>query len=586
MADATDRGFWALKTGAVVERYRIEKVLGHGGFGITYLVHHTELGKMFALKEHFPRMFSYRDTATTHVKASDEGNFNWTLDQFIAEGRSLAKCHHPNVTLVADVFRANGTAYMVLGYENGSSLKNWLMGLGRVPTQGEMDRIVFPLLDALKVVHEQGLMHRDIAADNIIIREDGSPCLIDFGAARQSVAERSMMMTAIIKSGYSPPEQYSSAGKGQGPWSDIYALGATLYFAVSGKMPPESTDRQMGEELVPVEDAVADRSAYRPEFLKAINKCLNLKIVDRYQDVGSLLADMRIHGASVDREAPTVLAGTGYRAPSKQSLAIAETEVASPRELRQRQDAYSPSTVLIPGTSKSAEEYIAEGDEWKKADNYARAIDEYDKAISSDPSNSDYYFKRGLCYALLNEPSLAITDFGKAIVLNPSHWNAYYNRGLAHRQLKNLEKARLDFSRAIELEPQAATAYHERGRLLEEIGDIEGALKDYQFFSKIALADPKDTSRKILAMREQSKSKNDESEPKIIYKPAAIRNSNNWPAVLLLMLAIFLSPIVAIWIGILWDSGLVFVVTMTVLLFVSGVGIPVLMSYNRKTEKQ
>lgn len=284
---STANGFSALTSGTVLDRYRIDSVIAAGGFGITYLCQHVTLGKAYALKEHFPRQFAYREGSTSAVRPTDPDTFSWALDRFIQEGRSLAKCSHPNVVGVADVFEANSTAYMVLDYEQGQSLRAWLDQLGRAPTQDEIDRLLVPLLDALDYVHGRGLLHRDIAPDNIVIRPDGSPCLIDFGSARQAVAERSHVMSAVVKSGYSPPEQYTRSGRAQGPWSDIYALGATLYRAITRITPPEAPDRQVGDDLRPVASLLEDPARYRPGFLAAIDAALALKHGDRPQTVAA-----------------------------------------------------------------------------------------------------------------------------------------------------------------------------------------------------------------------------------------------------------------------------------------------------------
>ena len=135
------------------------------------------------------------------------------------------------------MFEANSTAYMVMRFEQGQSFEAWLKGLGRPPTQEELDRIAAPLLDALEMMHAENFLHRDIAPDNIIVRADGTPVLLDFGAARRAVAEMSRALTGIVKAGYSPQEQYASDSRLQGPWSDIYALGGTLYRAVTGGSP-------------------------------------------------------------------------------------------------------------------------------------------------------------------------------------------------------------------------------------------------------------------------------------------------------------------------------------------------------------
>ena len=279
-------GVMSLPAGTRLDnRYVIEDVLAAGGFGITYLARHEALAKTYAIKEHFPRQFAYRDAATSGVRPTNPATFQWALDRFIQEGRSLARCKHPSVVDVSDVFEANGTAYMVLSYEDGLSFKVWLEGLGRRPTQSELDALLSPLLDALQFVHAQDLLHRDIAPDNIMIRTDGKPCLIDFGAARQALAQRSAMMSAIVKTGFSPPEQYTTTGRSQGPWSDIYALAATLYKALTGRVPQEATDRQLQDDVAPLARQLGGDGGYRTGFLDAIDHALALRPADRPQSV-------------------------------------------------------------------------------------------------------------------------------------------------------------------------------------------------------------------------------------------------------------------------------------------------------------
>jgi len=282
------RGFSALPTGARLDRYVVESVIAAGGFGITYIARHEALGRIVAIKEHFPRQFAFRDGATSEVRPTDPSTYSWALDRFLQEGRSLGLCKHGNVVDVTDVFEANGTAYMVLGYEDGVSMKTWRDQLGRQPTQAEVDTWLGPLLDALAFIHEAGLLHRDLAPDNIMIRRDGTPCLIDFGAARQALAERSQMMSAIVKGGFSPPEQYTSSGRSQGPWSDIYALGATLYRTLAGKTPPEATERQLEDELAPLATVLSEAHDFRPGLLAGIDKALRLRMAERPQSVDAL----------------------------------------------------------------------------------------------------------------------------------------------------------------------------------------------------------------------------------------------------------------------------------------------------------
>ena len=216
--------------------YRIERVVGSGGFGITYEAEDVNLGTAVAIKEYYPFDFGDRD-ATMSVKPKSDRHqqtFNWGRANFLQEARTLARFEHPSIVRVTRVFEANSTAYMVMRFEQGQSFEDWLRGLGRLPTQEELDSIVAPLLDALQMMHAENFLHRDIAPDNIMVRADGTPVLLDFGAARRAVGEMSRSMTGIVKAGYSPHEQYSSDSRLQGPWSDLYALGGTLYRAVTG----------------------------------------------------------------------------------------------------------------------------------------------------------------------------------------------------------------------------------------------------------------------------------------------------------------------------------------------------------------
>jgi hypothetical protein len=186
------------------------------------------------------------------------------------------------------VFETNSTAYMVMRFEQGMSLEGWLRSLERSPTQNELDLLVAPLLDALEIMHAADFLHRDIAPDNIIVRADGTPVLLDFGAARRAVAEMSRSLTGIVKAGYSPHEQYASDGRLQGPWSDLYAFGATLYRAVTGKPPEESMLRVDEDNMRPAVEAA--RGDYRREFLAAIDACLKVKHAERPRSVPQLRA--------------------------------------------------------------------------------------------------------------------------------------------------------------------------------------------------------------------------------------------------------------------------------------------------------
>lgn len=285
----------ALKGGTeLVGDYRIERVLGAGGFGITYLATETALDRHVTIKEYFPSDFAARTSTSDAAPRSQDcaSDYRWGLDRFIEEAQTLAKFTHPNIVRVYRYFKANNTAYMVLHFEEGQSLKSWLKGLKRAPRQKELDAIVAPLLDALEMIHAGDFLHRDIAPDNIIIRKDGTPVLIDFGSARGEILAHSKTVSALVKPGYSPYEQYAETSRQQGPWTDIYALAATLYHAVTGKRPSDSPSRMVKDELIPAREAAV--SAYRAGFLKAIDHALALQTDSRPKSIavwrGALLA--------------------------------------------------------------------------------------------------------------------------------------------------------------------------------------------------------------------------------------------------------------------------------------------------------
>lgn len=276
----------------LVGDYRIERVLGAGGFGITYLADELALHRRVTIKEYFPSDFAARANSIDASPRSQDsaGDYRWGLDRFIEEAQTLAKFNHPHIVRVYRYFRANNTAYMVLHFEEGQSLKGWLKGLGRAPRQKELDQILDPLLQALQLIHAADFLHRDIAPDNIIIRKDGTPVLIDFGSARREMASHSKTVSALVKPGYSPYEQYAETSRQQGPWTDIYALGATLYHAVTGRRPPDAPSRMIGDDYVPAGDAAL--SSYRGRFLRAIDSALTLNVDARPRSIQSWRSEL------------------------------------------------------------------------------------------------------------------------------------------------------------------------------------------------------------------------------------------------------------------------------------------------------
>jgi len=282
----------ALPVNAILDgNYKIARVVGAGGFAVTYEAEDLLLRKKVAVKEYYPIDYGDRD-ATMRILPKAElhtTTFEWGRSNFLEEARTLARLEHPSIVRVLRVFEANSTAYMVMHFEDGYNFETWLRNLHRAPMQQELDAVIAPLLDALDLIHSSGILHRDIAPDNIIIRTDGSPVLLDFGAARWADAAAGRGFTGVVKAGYSPPEQYTSNCRLQGPWSDFYALGGTLYRAVTG-WPPEEAMLRLDNDYMATA-AKAANGKYRPGFLGAIDACLEVRYSDRPQS-GKMLRSL------------------------------------------------------------------------------------------------------------------------------------------------------------------------------------------------------------------------------------------------------------------------------------------------------
>lgn len=233
----------ALPIGTMLQEYRLDGVLGAGAFGMTYLCWDTHLEKKVAIKEYLPVECALRalDGSVVPITTERQHDYQWGLDRFLMEARTLAKFSHPNIVRVNRFFSMNGTAYVVMDYEEGEPLSQVLKDHPN-PDDARLLKLTLPLLDGLQAVHEAGFLHRDIKPANVFIRKNGTPVLLDFGAARQALSGATKTLTSVLTPGYAPLEQYSSDGN-QGPWTDIYALGGVLYRAVMNENPPEVTSR-------------------------------------------------------------------------------------------------------------------------------------------------------------------------------------------------------------------------------------------------------------------------------------------------------------------------------------------------------
>ena len=234
-------------------QYLIGKVLGKpGGFGITYLALDTKLETRVAIKEYLPRDLAGRDGdhATVSAHSAEDGeNFRYGLTQFLQEARTLARFDHANIVRVRNFFEENSTGYLVMDYYDGITLADYLaqQPQGKLPEKTAVD-ILMPILDGLREVHAKNFLHRDIKPQNIYLTTGNRAILLDFGAARQAMGERSRSISVVLSEGYAPYEQYHRRGE-QGPWTDIYASAAVLYHAVAGQAPPPATERVSKDEL-------------------------------------------------------------------------------------------------------------------------------------------------------------------------------------------------------------------------------------------------------------------------------------------------------------------------------------------------
>lgn len=233
-------------------RYLINRALGEGGFGITYIGSDTNLELTVAIKEYYPGSLAERDRTISHRVIPKEGQeretFRKGLESFMQEARILAKLvGEPGIVGVRDYFEANGTAYIVMEYLRGETLKTYLHRRGRL-TFTRACRLLIPVIQSMERVHAKNLIHRDISPDNIMLLRDGRVKLLDFGAARQVILDGDKGLPVVLKPGYAPEEQYR-AGSNQGPWTDVYALSAVIYRCVTGDEPAEAITRVYCDEL-------------------------------------------------------------------------------------------------------------------------------------------------------------------------------------------------------------------------------------------------------------------------------------------------------------------------------------------------
>ncbi len=321
--ESHDKDFVALPLGTIVGRYEIMAVLGRGGFGITYRARESQLDRDVAIKEYLPTSLAIRHDGLTVLPNSTKSaeDFAWGRRRFVDEGRTLASLQRsPGIVRVLDFLETNGTAYIVMELVPGTTLDFRLHQKGPL-SFADMDRILWPLLDGLEKVHGAGFLHRDIKPANILLDDEGAPTLIDFGASRAAMSDRTSAMTAVFTPGYAAAEQMTSAKLG--PWTDIYGLSATLYHAITGGPPPNAVERILEDKYKPL--AAVRPPGFPMGVLIGIDRGLAVRAIDRPQTVEEWRAILR-RGLALDGQATVKLARSastrGKATPARRGVAL------------------------------------------------------------------------------------------------------------------------------------------------------------------------------------------------------------------------------------------------------------------------
>jgi serine/threonine protein kinase len=289
--------WYFLAPGTVIDEYMIERPLGGGGFSSVYLARLRANQHQVAIKEYLPRRLAHR-TWQNQVVPNDEASRSLFIKGrklFMEEAKVLTKLHHPNIVEVLNYFQANATAYLVMAYDYGKVLGDYLKDKEDSLSEGFLLTVFPALLGALKAIHSQGLLHLDIKPHNILIRAGGDPLLLDFGAVQPFPYRGQAKIGKVLTNGFSSAEQYLDDGK-LGPWSDIYAVGATMRMCLDGIAPPSAKERVVRDKLVPA--ARAFHRKYPSYLLKAIDAAMAVEAEKRPQSVDELLAALSANAVS------------------------------------------------------------------------------------------------------------------------------------------------------------------------------------------------------------------------------------------------------------------------------------------------
>jgi len=322
----------ALPPGTRFGEFEIVRVLGVGGFGIVYLAHDHSLERQVALKEYMPASLASRGEgpAVTIRSGSFAETYAIGLRSFVNEARLLARFDHPSLVKVYRFWEDNATAYMVMPYLQGVTLRDARRAMAQAPDEAWIRSVLEPMLDALDQLHREGVFHRDIAPDNILLPPEGAPILLDFGAARRVISDRTQSLTAILKPSYAPIEQYADmTAMRQGPWTDVYALGAVVHYLLFGAPPAPATARAVQSDAEQIEHRVVP--GVSAHFMSVVAWMLGVRPLERPQNVASVRAalsgQLAVPTLAGNTRAGMTLPGDSAPTPLAGAAAFGETRI-------------------------------------------------------------------------------------------------------------------------------------------------------------------------------------------------------------------------------------------------------------------
>jgi serine/threonine protein kinase len=322
----------SLQAGYRLQEFSIHKILGQGGTGITYLAYDNKNERNVAIKEYLPMDMAVREkNASIQPVSGDFGEpYHSGLKRFIREAQILSQFRHPVIVRAMDIFSDNNTAYLVMEYNGGRSLDKILKERTKV-TEDKLIEILIPIMDGIEYIHERGYIHRDIKPANILIKENNEPLILDFGSARQSLGGQTGILTTMFSPGYAPFEQYTGKKINQGPWTDIYGLGATLYKSVTGRAPVDAMAR--GDALLQIDRdnyvSLLDINpvGYSISLLKAIDKALCFRPSQRPLSIAQWRGMFHAAQQGSDNQFPVQSQDVSQPGSGKSALSCLESEV-------------------------------------------------------------------------------------------------------------------------------------------------------------------------------------------------------------------------------------------------------------------